>query len=288
MIDVIMVTRGVGGCKRRPGWRIARVWCRPSNRTMVRADLIRFRAGVLAVSLLAASLAAQAAHPLLTDDTGTQGAGRWQLELNTDHTRARADGQSAWQKAVGTTLTHGVSDALDVAVSAPWLQVSEPGEARVRGLGDTTVQAKWRFFENDEGWSLGLRPALVLPSGSASKGLGNGRASASVALISTLERGDWTWLANAGYTWNNNRVGDRRHLWALSSAVLYAASAQWSLALDVGISRSADQGVGHDKYGLIGAIFHAGKDVDLDLGWRRSLGGGPVVHTLGAGVTVRW
>lgn len=255
---------------------------------MASFNSFRFSARALAVSLLAVSFSAQAAHPLLTDDAGTQGAGRWQFELNTDHTRTREGGESAWERAVNAALTRGVTDTLDIAVGAPWLQVSEPGEDRVRGIGDTTLQAKWRFYENDDGWSLGLRPAVILPTGSASRGLGNGRVSASVALISTLERGDWTWLANAGYTWNNNRVGDRRQLWAVSTAVLYAVTPQWSLALDTGISRSADQGVSHDKYGLIGAIYHASEDVDLDLGWRRSLGSGPVAHTLGVGLAIRW
>jgi len=233
-------------------------------------------------------MSAQAAHPLLTDDTGTQGEGHWQLELNTDHTRTREEGASAWERSVGSALTRGVTDTLDLAIGVPWMRVSEPGGDRQQGVGDTTLQAKWRFYDDEGGWSLGLRPAVKLPSGSASKGLGNGRVSAGIALISTLERGDWTWLANAGYTWNNNSVGDRKQLWSLSTAVLYALTPQWSLAVDMGIARSADPGVSHDKYGLIGAIYHAGKDVDLDIGWRRSLGGVPEANTLGVGVTLRW
>ena len=261
----------------------------PPDQKMVFDMWSRISGGALAVSLLAASMPAQAAHPLLTDDTGTQGEGHWQLELNTDHTRTREVGESAWVRTVGTTLTRGVAQTLDLAISAPWMQVGEPGEARQRGVGDTTLQAKWRFHEDEEsGWSLGVRPAVMLPSGSASQGLGNGRASAGIALISTLERGDWTWLANAGYTWNNNSVGDRKQLWSLSTAVLYALTPQWSLALDMGIARSADPGASHDTYGLIGAQYHASKDLDLDIGWRRSLGAAPVANTLGVGLTVRW
>lgn len=278
----------IRGWKRQRGWRITRVKYRPLDQMMATDLLRRFSRCAWAASLLAASVSVQAAHPLLTDDTGTQGQGHWQLELNTDHTRTREGGESAWERTVGATLTRGLTDVLDVAVSVPWWQVSEPGEGRQRGVGDTTVQAKWRFHDNAEGWSLALRPAVTLPSGSASKGLGNGRVAASVALISTLEHDDWTWLANAGYAWNNNSVGDRRPLWSLSTAVLHAFSPQWSLALDAGISRSADPGVSHEKYGLIGVIHHVGKDLDLDLGWRRSFGASPVAHTLGMGVTLRW
>lgn len=257
---------------------------------MMAFDMLpRFSNRALAAFLLAASVSsAQAAHPLLTDDTGTQGEGRWQFELSADHTRTSGGEATAWERAAGTTLTRGVTDTLDLAVSVPWIQVSEPGGERRRGVGDTTLQAKWLFYDDGGGWSLALRPAVTLPSGSTSRGLGNGRASAGVALISTLERGGWTWLANAGYTWNDNTLGDRKPLWSLSTALLRALTPQWSLALDVGISRCADPGAGHDKYGLIGVIYHASEDVDLDVGWRRSLGAAPVANTLGAGVTLRW
>ena len=83
-------------------------------------------------------------------------------------------------------------------------------------------QAKWRFYDNKQGWSLALRPAVTLPTGSDSKGLGNGRATAGATLISTLEAGDWTWLANAGYTFNDNfmtldRIDDRLEKLAASN-----------------------------------------------------------------------
>ena len=52
---------------------------------------MRFKTLLLAAAVATAlPLAAQAAHPLVTDDTGTQGDGNWQLEVNTDHTRTRA------------------------------------------------------------------------------------------------------------------------------------------------------------------------------------------------------
>jgi len=250
--------------------------------------LSRFSSCALTASLLVVSVSAQATHPLLTDDTGTQGEGNWQLEVNTDHTRVRDDVNTSWTRTASVALTRGVTGALDLAFSVPWMQVSKPGEERRRGVGDTTLQAKWRFHEDEDGWSLALRPAVLLPAGSASKGLGNGRASAGVALISALERGAWTWLANAGYTWNDNKIGDRKQLWSLSTALLHSFTPRWSLAMDVGISRSANPRVNHNKYGLIGVIHHASKDLDLDIGWRRSLGAAPAANTLGAGMTLRW
>ncbi len=156
-------------------------------------------------------------------------------------------------------------------------------------MGDATLLAKWRFHEDEaRGWSLALRPELSLPSGSIDKGLGNDRTGAALTLVSSLERGSWTWLANAGMAWNNNRVGDRTQLWSASTAVLWAATPKLSLVADIGASRAADREVGAEKFGLLGAIWHMGEDIDLDLGWRRSFGARPTAHTVGAGLTVRW
>lgn len=65
--------------------------------------------------------------------------------------------------------------------------------------------------------------------------------------------------------------------------------ADWTLAFDIGANRNPDrEGPRTQSYALLGGIYHLNKDVDLDLGYRRSLQSGPVTHTLGAGLTVRW
>lgn len=243
---------------------------------------------ILAAALLALAGTAHAGHPLVSDDTGTQGSGHWQLEVNTDHTRVRDAGSTSWERQLNTALTYGVTENLDVSINVPWLSNSASGSSSERGVGDTTLLAKWRFMDNGQGWSLGLRPEITLPSGSESKGLGNGRATAALTLISTYESGPWTWLANAGLTYNDNKAGDRKQLWAVSTAVLYNLNDQWTLAADIGASRAAEQGASPEKFGLLGVIYHVNDDLDVDLGWQRSLGADPVANTLGAGVTLRW
>jgi len=243
---------------------------------------------IVAATLIGPYGPARAAHPLVSDDTGTQGADHWQLEANTDHTRTRNAGATDWERQFNTTLTRGVSETLDVAVNLPWLWLSATGAASERGVGDVALLAKWRFFDNGQGWTLGLRPTLTLPTGSQVRGLGNGRATAALSLLSTYESAAWTWLANAGYVYNDNQVGDRKHLWAASAAALVKVAERWTLAVDAGTSRGADPTAGRERYGLAGVIHHLGNDLDLDLGWRRSVARGAVAYTLGAGVTLRW
>lgn len=243
----------------------------------------------LAVILLALSASVHADHPLISDDTETQGRGHWQLELNTDHTRVRkAADRRAWEREIKGVLTYGLDDRLDVGVALPWLHLSAPDESHGHGIGDTAVLAKWRFHENGQGWSLAVAPELTQPTGSESRGRGNGRATVSMTLLSTLERGDWSWLVNIAGTWNDNRAAERKGLWAASTAVLHALAPKWTLAADVGVSRSPDPDARRERFGLFGVIYHVDDDLDIDFGWRRSLGASPRVETLGVGVTLRW
>ena len=113
--------------------------------------------------------AARAAHPLLTDDPGLQGAGHWQLEVNTDHARTRDGGATFWARQVNTTLTRGMTDQVDIAFNLPLQRQTAPGEPTQSGVGDVGLQLKWRFYDNGQGWALGVRPTLTLPTGSTRK-----------------------------------------------------------------------------------------------------------------------
>ncbi len=238
------------------------------------------------LSLLAG--AAMAAHPLITDDTGTQGKGHSQFELSSDHDRTRTDAGIERVQSSSAGFAYGVHDDVDLGISLPHTSYRVPGEARQQGVGDVTLQAKWRFHSGER-WSLALKPVLTLPSGNHDKGLGNGRATTALHLLAQYEAEPLTWLVNVGGTHNDNRDGQRKGLWSASTALLYAPHADWTLALDVGANRNADrEGPRTQSYALLGGIYHLNKDVDLDLGYRRSLQSGPVTHTVGAGLTVRW
>ena len=57
-----------------------------------------------------------------------------------------------------------------------------------------------------------------------------------------------------------------------STALLYTPHADWTLAFDIGANRNPDrEGPRTQSYALLGGIYHLNKDVDLDLGYRRSL-----------------
>ena len=66
-----------------------------------------------------------AAHPLITDDTGTQGKGKFQLELNGQYDRNKEDVGGVSVKATGfeaaATLSYGIVDNIDLVLNGPYL-----------------------------------------------------------------------------------------------------------------------------------------------------------------------
>ncbi|VVE44361.1 transporter [Pandoraea morbifera] len=238
----------------------------------------------IATIAVLAPLGAHAANPLVTDDTGTQDTGNWQLELNSEWLTLPTARQQQWTN----TLTYGVLPNLDLALQAPYQRTHPDGDGWTSGLTDLTLQAKWRFIETAQ-WSLGLKPFVTLPTASQDRNLGNGRATTGANLLMQYNLDRWTFLANTGYTWNNNSIGNRRALWNASTAVLFSVTDELRLAADIGIATNADASTRtKPAYALVGAIYSPTKDLDLDVGYKRGLNPASLAHSVQAGVTIRW
>jgi hypothetical protein len=103
------------------------------------------RGAPLCVAVLLLTAGAQAAHPLLTEDTGTQGADNFQLELMYERFRdqeAEVHTVAEWAAAV---LAYGVRDDLDVIVTFPYGRIRSDTpdvNRRVQGTGDMGLDLK--------------------------------------------------------------------------------------------------------------------------------------------------
>ena len=123
-----------------------------------------------------------AAHPLITDDTGTQGKGKFQLEVNSEFTKEKEQqyntDEEKWEtkKETGgemaTILSYGITDNVDFVLGLPyqWKKTRIDGVITTNateqgdGISDVSLEVKWRFFEKD-GLSLALKPGITLPTG---------------------------------------------------------------------------------------------------------------------------
>jgi hypothetical protein len=226
---------------------------------------------------------AWAAHPLVTDDTSTQGKGNYQVELNSDW--ARSAGETGHVAAF--TLSRGTMDALDLYGNLP-VSLTSPS-----GIGDLSFGAKWRFWQNERS-SLAVKPELFLATGNAAKGLGKGSASLALTLIASHIVGRWGFDANIGITANRDRdppFDDGRHLivWRISGALAYTLTPRWTLVADTGIARNAEKaGKTNPAFILAGAIYTPRSNVDIDIGIKAGLTSVEVHRQAGAGLTVRF
>jgi hypothetical protein len=260
----------------------------------------RFVSRALCAALVAAHAHFAAAfQPLITDDTGTQGAGGNQLELAFDREEFKSEGVKTTTRSFPLTYTRGLTDTLDVYAGASHVRIDsdDPG-AEARGHGNPTLGVKWRFHDDaSERLSIALKPEVRFGSSSTDerRGVSIGRNSYSGLLLVTQETSFGSVLANYGYTRVNyalesNRSQQRSSLHRLSVAPVIEAGPMWKLALDAGIVtnplRRERVWMGYVE---AGAIWSPTKDVDVALGWIRPVRDGePHAAALTAGLTWRF
>ncbi len=247
---------------------------RASSRSMPPAAGVGLRtvAGGCWLTLgLLAPLQALAAHPLITDDTGTQGGrGRFQLELNgglSSHRRVLGGvevKESARELAAAVSM--GVLEEVDLVVGVPWAssEVRENGAlaASERGLGDTSVEIKWRFLEI-EGFSLAVKPGLAFGSGDYSLG---------ATIVATQALGPFSFHANGSYMRNEFKLqedkdANRSDIWHGSIAVALQVAQGLQAVVNAGVETNGDRSSNvWPAFALGGVIYSVTEKLDLDLG----------------------
>jgi hypothetical protein len=255
-----------------------------------------FTKGLIFVALLLIACPSWAAHPLITDDTGTQGKGKFQLELNGQYDWDKNDTEDGSVKTTGgqaaATLSYGVAENVDLVLSLPYLwgkaEVNEETLYDEKGFGDVVFETKWRLFEKD-GFSVALKPGISIPTGNEEKGLGAGRLGGHLFLIASQEVGSWAFHGNLGYIRNENKVDQRRDIWHASFAATWEVVKNLKLAADIGIERNPDNDANNDPaYLIAGVIYSVNEKFDVDFGVKCGLTKSEIDFSLMAGVTLRF
>lgn len=221
-----------------------------------------------------------AAHPLLTEDTGTQGKGGWQLEVNGESQRDPRPEDIPPLRALqsGTTLSYGLTDTVDVKVDVPYL--------RHEGILDIAVGFKWRFWEKDE-LSFGVQAGLLLPAGDEQKGLGAGKTNAGALGIVSWQGERWEFHSSFGARSNHNVIEQRDWLGHFSAAAGYRIVQPLRVFLDLAWDSNPQVEEGAFRNVVLGLIWNVTKNFDLDGGYRR--GNDPAIRDAWLfGATLRW
>lgn len=238
-----------------------------------------------------------AGRPLVTDDVGTQGKGRHQIEMGVSifQDKHKADDGSTIKTSGGeTAMTYafGLMDKLDLALGVPyaWFNIHENGSliARADGLADINFDIKWRYFEKN-GWALALKPGLRLPSGREADGLGMGITGYRVFMIGTKEFTPAVAHVNVGYIRNENNLGAHRDIWHISGAVEYELIESLKVMADIGIQRNpVAEGTIHPVFALGGVTYRIMEHITLDAAVRFGLTEPETDITYIAGLTIKF
>jgi hypothetical protein len=245
--------------------------------------------------------AAFAAHPLITDDSGTNGKGNFQFELNSQfaYDKESSDGITAKERGteVKMSLSYGITDNADIILGLPyqWNRTEENGTliSDENGISDISVELKWRFYEQD-GLSFALKPGITLPTGSEDKGLGTGKTGYSLFFIASKKIGSSAFHVNAGYLHNEYKLetdkdGQRKDLWHLSVAGTYEIVENLQLIANMGIEKNSDMNSKIDPaFALAGLIWSVTKNFDLDMGFKMGLTQSETDYAILTGLTLRF
>lgn len=241
-------------------------------------------AWVGALGTMVLAQAAWAAHPLQTEDTGTQGPGNLEFENGFDLARAGAARSWVYQPQ----LSYGVGSTLDLIVQPSWLRNRDRSGTTRRGLGDTNLDLKWRFY-GDDPISFGIRAGLALPTGERGLGLPQGRVAPHLMLVTTWDAAPFTVHGNLGVVRNSGAAGQRSSLARASAALTWAANEQWTWVLDGEVQASPDASRrSWPGTVLAAAIYTVRSGLDLDLGRQASVGGPVSARNWLFGLTYRF
>jgi hypothetical protein len=220
----------------------------------------------------------QAAHPLITEDTGTQGTGRYQLEVFAEELEERGTRRDI--ETYTGVLSYGIAETADVLVGLPLFRNGPDG------VGDASLDLKWRFFERDA-VSLALMPGITVPTGDERDGRGTGKVTYGSLIIVSYAPGAIAVHAHAGFRRNENKLGERESLRQLAAAATYRIG-EVRFVGELTRETNPVPGGGTVRYSTVGAIWSMTRDVDLDIGWRNGNASAPIDEALLLGATVRW
>lgn len=231
-----------------------------------------------------------AAHPLITDDTGTQGSGKFQLELNGEYGVEKESGTTEKAFEVAPTLSYGVTDKIDLVLSIPYqyIKIEDGGSFKESGVSDASLEVKYRFFDED-GLSFAIKPGISLPTGDENKGLGTGKVGYSAYFITTKEIKPLYLHLNIGYIRNENKFDERKNIWHASIAGEFEATEKFKLVANIGTETNPDKTSNNKPaFALAGIIYAVTENISFDVGYKYGLNTPETDNTYLLGLAIKF
>jgi hypothetical protein len=172
----------------------------------------------LTLAIICLPLSVLAGPPILTDDTGTPGPGKW--EMNTGFTVEKRQDATRFETPA-FDLNYGIGEHIQLNYSFSWIVLDAKDEAAKSGLGNSEIAVKWRFLDEDKhGVAVSIYPRFIFnnPTGSADRGLVDDGTVFKLPVQAEKKIGIIDMIANCGYEFHQ-RGNDS---WLYSIAMKYA------------------------------------------------------------------
>jgi hypothetical protein len=254
---------------------------------------------IIFLTVIMLSGTAFAGRPLITDDTSTQGKGKYLLESGGEYSRDDDEGVRVNKKLITVELDYGIKDNVDLIISSGYqnFQINNEGiTSTPEGVIDTLLELKWRFYENNEGLNFAIKPGIFIPTGDYKKGfgggdvrLGTGKVRYRLYLVGTKEFKNTAFHLNLGYMRNEARYDARENLLHASLAGEWKITKKFRIVANIGVDTSPDTDSRIDPIFLLGGFVYSLRDkVDLDFGVKRGLNDPGYDLTFIGGVSIRF
>jgi len=222
-------------------------------------------------------------RPGFTNGSDTVAPGRVQIEAGATRTKdASANGGGQATDAPQALIRTGLNDKTELRLTLPDYIWPSGGDS---GFGDGAVGIRYKFYQSKDGnTKLALTPSLSVPVRSAVTS--SGHLDPTLSLNGqTMSGARWSLQSNLilSYpTQNGGRVTD----YTASGEVSYALSGLLSVYGDY----YYDAPVGGPPSPIAdgGFTYRVGKNIQLDIGTGRGLGGNAPVQFYSGGVAVRF
>jgi hypothetical protein len=114
---------------------------------------------------------AQGGPPMITDDPGTPGNGKWEINLAIAFEH-RSD--ETFYDLPAIDLNYGVGEHIQLTLQTAPVLLKPEDHGAIGGLGGTEAAVKWRFLDEDKsGFDMSMFPRVIfnIQSSSARRGL---------------------------------------------------------------------------------------------------------------------
>ena len=233
--------------------------------------MINNKIGLLVSILLVAQTQLFAGPPFMTDDPVPLDAKSSEFYLFSTYDKA-SDGKEIAVPAF--EYNYGLNSNVMLHSVVPFMSSQPNGGKTEYGLGDIELGVKYRFIQETENMpQIGIFPMAELPTGDASKGLGNGKTWWRLPVWMQKSVGEWTSYWGVGYVINDAQ-GQKDYTFG-GLEVQRDVGTKWSLGgelfmrekdTDMGRSTAILNFGGYYKFTPdFNLLFSAGKSIDGEI-----------------------